>query len=100
VLDGPAGGFDKLAADAKAERVFLDLLVEFAAQGRNVCDTPGHNYAPGEFAEQGSEGLSRDVLRAAMKRLLFAKRIRVETFGPPSRRRKRLAIEPQNGGQE
>ena len=100
ILDGPAGGFDKLAADAKAERVFLDLLAKFTAQGRDVCDTPGHNYAPTEFAEQGSEGLSRDVLKAAMKRLLFAKRIRVETFGPPSRRRKRLAVGTQNEDQE
>jgi RecA-family ATPase len=98
ILDGDAGGFDKLAADTKAERVFLDLLVKFTAQGRDVCDTPGHNYAPAEFAEQGSEGLSRDVLKAAMKRLLFAKRIRVETFGPPSRRRKRVAIEPPKEG--
>ena len=100
ILDGPAAGFDKLAADAKAERVFLDLLAKFTAQGRDVCDTPGHNYAPTEFAEQGSEGLSRDTLKAAMKRLLFAKRIRVEISGPPSRRRKRLAVEIQNEGQE
>jgi RecA-family ATPase len=98
VLDGDAGSFDKLAADAKAERVFIDLLVKFTDQGRDVCDTPGHNYAPAEFAEQGSEGLSRDTLKAAMKRLLFAKRIRVESFGPPSRRRKRLTIQPLNDG--
>jgi RecA-family ATPase len=100
ILDGNAASFDKMAADAKAERVFLELLAKFTAQGRDVCDTPGHNYAPTEFAERGSEGLSRDVLKAAMKRLLFAKRIRVETFGPASRRRKRLVIEIQNEGQE
>jgi RecA-family ATPase len=94
VLDGDAGSFDKLAADAKAERVFIDLLAKFTEQGRDVCDTPGHNYAPAEFAEQCSEGLSRDTLKAAMKRLLFAKRVRVESFGPPSRRRKRLTIQP------
>ena len=64
-----------------------------------MCDTPGHNYAPAEFAEQGSEGLGRDTLKAAMKRLLFAKRIRVESFGPPSRRRKRLVIPPLNEGE-
>jgi hypothetical protein len=98
-MDKPVAS-NKLAADAKSEHVFLDLLSKFTAQGRDVCDTPGHNYAPTEFADQGSEGLSREVLKAAMKRLLFAKRIRVEAFGPPSRRRKRLIAEPQNGAQE
>jgi RecA-family ATPase len=100
ILDGPAGGFDKLAADAKAERVFLDLLVKFTEQGRDVCDTPGHNYAPTEFADQGSDSLNRNALKSAMKRLLFSKRIRVETFGPPSRRRKRLVIESPKGSNE
>ena len=95
ILDGSPGGFDKLALNAKAERVFLDLLAAFMAQGRDVSDTPGHNYAPAEFAEHGAEGLSKDVLKSAMKRLLFGGRVRVDTFGPPSRRRKRLVIEPQ-----
>ena len=38
ILDGPGavGGFDKRAANARAERVFLDLLEAFAALGRDV----------------------------------------------------------------
>jgi RecA-family ATPase len=96
VLDGNAGTFDKLAADAKAERVFLDLLAAYTAQGRDVCDVPGHSYAPNEFAEQGDEPMSKPALKGAMKRLLFAGRIRVEKFGPPSKQRKRLVIENED----
>jgi len=70
VLDGPAGGFDKLAADAKAECVFLDLLATYAAQGRDVSDSPGSNYAPAEFAGQAGEAVTKTALHAAMKRLL------------------------------
>ena len=98
VLDGNAGSFDKLAADAKAERVFLDLLAAFTAQGRDVCDVPGHSYAPNEFAEQGAEPVNKAALKAAMKRLLFAGRIRVEKFGPPSKQRKRLVVAEQTKG--
>jgi hypothetical protein len=96
ILDGPAGGFDKLAAEAKADHVFLDLLATFAAQGRDVSDSPGSNYAPAEFA--GQETMTKDALKKAMKRLLLAGRIRVDTFGPPSRQRKRLVIEPPKEG--
>ena len=42
----PPGGFDKLAADRKAERVFLDLLGKLSAQGRDVSSKPSQSYAP------------------------------------------------------
>jgi RecA-family ATPase len=99
VLDGAGGGFDKLIADAKAERVFLDLLGKYAAQGRDVSDSPGSNYAPAEFAGQGPQPATKDAMKAAMRRLILAGRIRVETFGPPSRQRKRLVIEPAKEGE-
>jgi RecA-family ATPase len=93
VLDGPAGGFDKLAAEAKAERIFLDLLRMFEAQCRDVSPNPSKTYAPTVFAENPSaEGVRKKQFEAAMERLLFAGRIRIEPFGPPSRQRKRLVI--------
>jgi RecA-family ATPase len=98
ILDGDAGGFDKLTAAATAERVFLELLVTYAAQSRDVSNSPGANYAPTEFERQGNDPLPKEALKGAMKRLLLAGRIIVETVGPPSRRRKRLVIKPQNGG--
>jgi RecA-family ATPase len=94
VLDGPTGGFENLIVEAKADRVFLELLASHNAQGRDVSDSPGSNYAPAVFAGAGPERLTKDVLRRAMNRLFVAGRIRVEPFGPPSRRRKRLIIQP------
>ena len=58
ILDKP-GGFDKIAAAAKAERVFLDLLATFTAQSRDVSDSPGSNFAPTEFA--GHEPMTKDA---------------------------------------
>jgi RecA-family ATPase len=93
VLDGQTGSLDKIAEDAKAERVFLDLLATFTAQGRVVSDSSGANYAPAAFANQGSAPMSNKALKAAMERLFLAKRIRAEPYGPPSRQRRRIIEE-------
>jgi RecA-family ATPase len=95
VLDGPAGGFDKMAAEAKAERVFLDLLAALEAQGRDVSPNLSNSYAPSVFEKlPKAEGITRRQFITAMERLLASERIRVETSGPPSRRYKRLTIAP------
>ena len=92
VLDGPAGGFDKLAADAKAERVFLDLLAAFEAQGRDVSPKRSPSYAPTVFAKHPhNEGITTKGFADAMERLLATNRLRIEPIGPPSRQYKRLA---------
>ena len=96
LLDGPAAGFDKLAAEAKAERVFLDLLALFTAQGRDVSPKPSSTYAPSVFAKHPSaEGVTNKAFAAAMERLLCDRRIRVDTVGPRSKARQRLVNEPQ-----
>lgn len=46
ILDGPTGGLEKLVAEAKVDRAFLDLLASYNAQGRDVSDSPGSNFAP------------------------------------------------------
>jgi ElaB/YqjD/DUF883 family membrane-anchored ribosome-binding protein len=73
ILDGPTGGFDKLAADAKAERVFLDLLAAFTAQGRDVSSKTSSAYAPAVFAKHpNAEGISKQAFACTMERLLAA----------------------------
>ena len=101
VLDGPASGFDKLAAEAKADRVFLDSLAAFTSQGRDVSPKPGPTYAPSVFAKHpDNDGVGKADLALAMERLLKRKEIRVETKGPPSKERQRLVREPPKEGAE
>ena len=93
VLDGSGGGVDRLIADAKAERVFLDLLAAFAAQGRHVSPKISNTYAPAVFEKHpNAEGVTRKAFASAMERLLTARRIRVDTIGPPSRLCSKLSI--------
>jgi RecA-family ATPase len=101
VLDGPASGFDKLAAEAKADRVFLDLLAASAAQERDVSPKPGPTYAPSVFARHpDNDGVSKEDLALAMERLLTRKIIGVEKKGPRSKERHRLVSEPLKEGLE
>ncbi|MFY9240541.1 MAG: AAA family ATPase, partial [Roseovarius sp.] len=71
VADAPVTGLDRMAAIAKAERVFLSLLRLFTEQGRNVNHAGGPNYAPSLFAEHPErEGMTKRVLKTAMDSLL------------------------------
>ena len=96
IVDGPSGPQAGMIADAKAERVFLDLLAHFVDAGRSVSDKPSPAYAPKLFAAHpNSQGLSKRALGAAMERLFAVKRIAiVDSDGPPSRRFKRLVVAP------
>lgn len=98
---------DRMAASAKAERVFLRLLDEFAKQGRFVKSAQAQGYAPKVFASSGgAEGLSKRDLHAAMERL-FQKGEIIEVLGghrSPSKQTKRIvrarnaAAEPASEG--
>jgi RecA-family ATPase len=95
ILDGSASSIDKLTAEAKAERVFLDLLAVLAAQDRDVSPKPGPTYAPSVFAKHPDNGgVSKVDFAYAMERLLKRDEIRVERKGPPSKERQRLVREP------
>jgi RecA-family ATPase len=92
-LDGPTGGFDKLAVEAKADRVFLDLVGKFQAEGRDVSPNRSPSFAPTVFAKHPDRsGLSKNDFEAAMNRLLGAKKIQVEKSGSPSKQHSRLVI--------
>jgi RecA-family ATPase len=81
-----ATGFDKLAADRQADEAFIKLLKRFNADNRNASEKPGTSYAPTLFAEQpDAEGITVKQFKAAMDRLLAAKRIRIEDNGTKSR---------------
>ena len=95
-LDGQSvGAFDRLAADAKAERVFLDLLAEFERQGRPMSASKSSAFAPAIFASHPkAAGLSKRALAAAMERLFASTAIHNAESGPPSKRRQRIVAGP------
>lgn len=89
-------GLDKVAREAKAEEIFIDLLKRFASEGRNVShNNTGRTYAPTIFANESEakkHRLRKAELEAAMSRLFEAKKIHVENYGRPSRPYSRIAI--------
>lgn len=79
-------GLDRMAAAAKAERVFLKLLREFSQEGRTLSDKISSAYAPALFAKSGrAEGCSKRQLAAAMETLFVAGKIKMLEGGSPSR---------------
>lgn len=77
----------------RAERVFLDLLGSYAAQGRHVSSSPSNTFAPSVFCRDAkAEGVTKAGFLTAMNNLFAEGRIVNETFGPPSRLRHRIAL--------
>ena len=95
-VQGPTG-LNKMAADAKADEVFL--LKRLSSQGRNVSTAKGPTYAPAIFADEpDNHGFKKGAFDASMRRLLKAGTIRIETFGPPSHQRSKLALGHEDCG--
>jgi RecA-family ATPase len=81
------------SAEAKAERIFLELLRTITDQGRTVNPTSGTNYAPKQFAEHPeNQGITKRAFKAAMERLFLSRKIKIKIKigenGPPSKRTK------------
>jgi RecA-family ATPase len=95
-----SSGLDKIAADAKAEQVFLDLLRSFTSEGRDVSHKVGPSYAPALFAQAtaaqklGNTKARKRALASAMNRLFEAKKIKIENYGRPSRPYNKI-VEPE-----
>lgn len=87
-------GLDRMAASAKAERVFLKMLRSYTEQGRFVSANPGSTFAPSVFAANtdAAEGCTKRALRAAMDSHFAAKRIVNATHGAGAKARSHLAI--------
>lgn len=93
VADAALNGLDKVAHNAKAERVFLKLLRLFTDQGRHVNHSGGATYAPTNFATHPqSEGCTKRALRTAMETLLDAGKIKITEHGPKYKRRSFLTL--------
>jgi RecA-family ATPase len=93
-----ASGLDRIAREAKADEIFIDLLERFAGEGRNVShNESARNYAPATFAKEAEakkHQLRKADLEAAMRRLFEAKKIRAEDYGRPSQPHSRIIINP------
>jgi RecA-family ATPase len=97
VIRGAQSTPQQAASFAKIDDLFLKLLEERNAQGRWVTPSKAAGYAPKELAGMpGAGDCTPTALANAMERLLTSKRIIVETFGPPSKQRQRLAVAPSN----
>jgi RecA-family ATPase len=86
--------FRKAAAEEKADRIFLDMLAEFEAEGRHVSSSKtAANAAPAAFAgSPRAQGIKKQAFRNAMERLFASKKIRNHEFGSPSRPRSRIVL--------
>jgi RecA-family ATPase len=87
---------DRVAREAKAEEVFLELLRRFSTQGRNVSEKPNApTYAPAAFAKEAdakNQNIRKPDFEAAMRRLFACNKLHVENYGRPSRPYSRLAL--------
>jgi RecA-family ATPase len=86
-------GLEKVAADQKADDVFLELLRRFDLEKRNVSDKHSPTFAPTVFAkekEAKEAKIGSRQLEDAMRRLFKAGKIENEVTGSASRQRSRL----------
>jgi RecA-family ATPase len=94
VMDAKPGSLERMAADAKAEEIFLAMLKKIDSQGRTVSHKPtSPYYAPAVFAaetEAKAAKMSKKMLADAMQRLFEANKIKVENYGKPSRQSARI----------
>jgi RecA-family ATPase len=88
-----SGSLEKLAADQKADELFVTLLKQLEQQGRSVNDKPSSpTYAPKVFSEPTANGTNKKSMAGAMHRLFAAGRIRVGEYGRPSRPNSKLEL--------
>lgn len=88
----PVGAGQTTETETDVDTLFMRLLDEFTGQGRNVAPArTANNYAPTLFAQDPSaKGVTKLGLERSMARLFALERIRVETYGPPSKRKERI----------
>lgn len=92
VAEAAPTGLDALAAGAKGQRVFLQMLAEFTAQGRYVSANPGPTYAPAQFVgNPGAEGCAKRALKSAMDALFSRGDIVVAEHGKGAKARSHIA---------
>ena len=79
--------------NAATDKLFLELIEMFTAQGQNLSPKTGTTYAPTKLAAHPkAKGYNKTQFKASMQRLLDAGVIKIVTDGPPSRQRSKLAV--------
>jgi RecA-family ATPase len=92
--DGDTTG-SRPAGAAAVDSIFLEILGLYETQGREVSPNKSPSYAPKMFADHErakASNLTAKALAAAMERLLETGAIKVDHYGPPSKRRSKLVI--------
>lgn len=93
IADATETGLDRMAGNAKAERVFLKLLQLFEEQGRYVSASPSNAFAPTIFAAHPqAESVTKEALRQAMEALFDRGQIIVAEHGKGAKARSHIAI--------
>jgi RecA-family ATPase len=91
---GGVGTLDKLAAERKADELFVSLLAKFNKRNEIISSKIGaHMFAPTVFAKEAeakAAGIKKKDFEAAMGRLFDANKIHLESYGSPSRETKKL----------
>jgi RecA-family ATPase len=91
---GAISNLEKAAAEQAAEQMFLALLDQFNRQGINTSAKPyAPNYAPTLFAKEKQatqHKIRKSSFENAMRSLLAAGKIGLESYGAPSRETSRL----------
>lgn len=85
---GMSSPFERIAADAKVNEIFLALLQRYSDEGRRVGHNKGPSYAPALFAaspEATAAHITSKMFEAAMERLFQTKAIFTQQYGRPSR---------------
>jgi RecA-family ATPase len=95
--EGSGSSLDQLARASQADEVFLTVLRRRNEQSRWVADNPAgrKNYAPRVFCDEPEARqakLSMRDLAQAMERLFRSNRIRIDEWGPVSKRRRYLVL--------
>lgn len=96
VANPPPGGALAGMEGRNAERVFLAQLEAVTAEGRHAAEsTHACNYAPKLFAKRpGREGFGKADFVKAMERLFTDGKIKLASYGPPSKNRQRIVAVP------
>jgi len=93
VADATPDSLDRMAAGAKAERVFMRLLSDFTAQCRYVSASPPSCYAPTVLAAHpNAERMTKRALAAAMNALFEAGKVVIAEHGKGAKARKHIAL--------
>lgn len=95
---GGFAGMDQTIARNRVDRLFLEMLAAYDAQGRVVSDRAGANYAPKMFADDAlAAGTTKAAFKSAMDRLFHAGELRQVEIGPASRRLRKIVRADANG---